>query len=282
MKKQKRLVALLSSASLLLIIFAGCTINGGSFSNEKFQRTDQLQTDLAPGSKIDVKTSFGSINIHGDDVTKCFVEAVVTAHAPTIEEAEQIAQKTSIDLDMRGNTLYVKVNKPRLDNNRSVSTSFDITVPQQTDVKCNTSYGSIELTNIKGNINGHTSFASITCKDTKGDLSLNTSYGSITCRDINSGLLKAYSSFGGIDIDFTDSSPSDVKAVANTSYGSINMVAPNNFAGIVELSTSFGGIKTDLPITVKGRIAKEHITGQVGQGDGKIDLKTSFGAIHLK
>jgi hypothetical protein len=59
-------------------------------------------------------------------------------------------------------------------------------------------------------------------------------------------------------------------------------VAPPSFAGQVELKTSYGSIKTALPVTVTGEIIKKAIKGTIGQGEGKLDLQTRSGSIHLK
>jgi len=61
-------------------------------------------------------------------------------------------------------------------------------------------------------------------------------------------------------------------------------------AGEINLETSFGEIETSMPVTVRGRISKDHIKGAIGQpalsgvegGTGNLILKTSFGAIKLK
>jgi len=50
----------------------------------------------------------------------------------------------------------------------------------------------------------------------------------------------------------------------------------------IKIDTSFGSVKTELPITVKGDFGKTRFYGSIGQGKGKIDLKTSFGSIKIK
>ena len=62
----------------------------------------------------------------------------------------------------------------------------------------------------------------------------------------------------------------------------VDVAVPPNFAGDVAVETSFGSVKTELPITVKGDFGKTRFYGSIGQGKGKIDLKTSFGSIKIK
>ena len=265
-----------------LVVIASCCINIGCWSQAKYERTDELWAELEPGSTVAVQTSFGSITVTGADVTRCDVIAEVCVQAPTKEEAEKIAEKVQVRLEPVGKTLTVKVNKPHVGNNRSIGVSFDITVPKQTNIECTTSFGSIRLADINGNVKATTSFAAIDSKNIQGSVNLATSYGHINCQHITSGDLTVRSSFGGIDITYSDSAPAEMVANVATSYGSIDFVSPPGFTGWVDLATSFGSIKTDLPITVKGKISKDRIKGTVGDGKGKLNLKTSFGSIRIR
>jgi len=265
-----------------LVAGAGCCINFGGCDKYKCERTDQLQQKLDAGSTLAVRTDFGSISVNGGDVNECVVTAHISVRAPSQEEAEQIAQQVSIELEQVDERLTVKVNKPHLGNNRSVAVSFEITVPRQTDIDCYTSYGALRLAEIEGDVKGQTSFASVTCEDIKGTIDLGTSYGSVTCRDIVSSDLKLRSSFGGINVGFSPLAPGDITADVSTSYGSIDFAVPSGFGGEVELSTSFGSIKTQLPITIAGEISRERIRGKIGDGKGSIQLKTSFGSIKIR
>lgn len=309
----------LGSLLCLLIATAGCCINIGCEPQAKYKRTEQLSAPLAPGSTLDAETSFGSITVTGADVTECNVTAKICVQAPTEKEAAEIAEKVKVKLVPTGKTLTVKVEKPRVGNNRSIGVSFKITVPKQTDIECSTSYGPIKLANINGNIKAETSFASINSEDIQGLVQLETSYGRITCRNITSTALEATtsfssikcenvqgpaqletsygsikcrdftstditakSSFGSIDIACSSSTPAEITADVVTSYGNIDFATPPEFSGQVDLATSYGSIKTDLPIMVKGDIGKEKIKGMIGEGKGKLRLKTSFGSIKIK
>jgi len=311
--------AALRSLLCLLMLCAGCCIDIGCWPRAKYKRTDTLQAPLEAGSTVVAETSFGSITVTGADVTECNVTAKICVQAPTEKEAAEIAEKVKVKLVPTGKTLTVKVEKPRVGNNRSIGVSFDITVPKQTDIECSTSYGSIKLANIKGTVKAETSFASIDCEDiqgaaqletsygritcrnitstslkaetsfssikcehVQGPVHLETSYGSINCRDITSSDLTARSSFGGIDIVCSPSTPPEINANVVTSYGNIDFSAPPEFSGEIDLSTSYGSIKTDLPILVKGDLSKEKIKGIIGDGKGKLRLKTSFGSIKIK
>lgn len=148
----------------------------------------------------------------------------------------------------------------------------------------NTSYGSIQTDNLEGDsIVLHSGSGSIKMAGTVTDTAnISTSYGRITCRQITTGEITAKSSSGGIDVVCSESTPSDLVASLVTSYGSIDFVGPPNYAGKVDVSTSYGSIRTELPITVSGEVSKKNLKGTVGQGDGNLYLHTSSGSINLK
>jgi DUF4097 and DUF4098 domain-containing protein YvlB len=62
----------------------------------------------------------------------------------------------------------------------------------------------------------------------------------------------------------------------------VELTTPKNFSGEVEASTHNGSIKTELPITVKGKVSKKRLTGTIGTGQGKLYLETHNGSIKIK
>ena len=267
----------------LLAIIAGCCIHIGScWSRAKYEKIEQLSAPLAVGSTVVAETNFGSITVTGADVADCNVVAKIRVQAPTKQEAAEIAEQVKIRLESDGKTLTIRADKPHLKNNRSVGISYQITVPRQSNIECDSSYGSIKLTNITGDVNAHTSYGSINCASVNGKMQLDTSYGRVGCSDIVADELSVRSSYGNINIEYSDMAPAEIQANVRTSYGGIDFTAPPGFAGQVELVTSYSSIKTDLPITVKGKISNNRIKGTIGQGQGKLKLKTSFGSIRIR
>jgi len=152
----------------------------------------------------------------------------------------------------------------------------------QTNIECASSYGSIELADTSGYVKAHTSYGSIDCDSINGQIQVDTSYGSVDCREIISDELTVGSNYGNIDIEYSDLAPAETQTNVSTSYGSIDFTAPPGFAGQVELATNYGSIKTDLPIVVKGKISSKRIEGTIGEGNGMLSLKTSYGSIRIR
>ncbi len=292
MDKRYRMFRAISCCLGLLIIISGCDIQMGGWGQAKYKTTVQRQAPISPGSKLFVETSSGSITITGGDVTECSVIANICGRAPTEEEAQLLVEQVTIELETIGNTLTVKADKPPSRNNRSVSISYDITVPKQTNIECASSYGAIELANIKGQTSGKTSSGSIQAKNIEGLVNLDTSYGSVNCRNITGENITVKSSSGSITAEIIKGSTQ-----LTTSYGSITCTDMSD--GDIKLKTSSGKIKLSNVSfgdcdahTSYGSIASDELKGESiklhsGSGDIKLtessanttNLSTSYGRI---
>jgi len=292
MNKRHRTLKTLSCCLCLLVFISGCDIQIGGWGQAKYERTVQQHVPLSPGSKLYVETSFGSITITGGDVTECSVIAEICGGAPTEEEAQLLAEQVKIELETVGNTLTVKAEKPPRKNRCSISISYDITIPKQTNIECASSYGAIEIANIKGTASGKTSSGSIEAKNIDGSVNLDTSYGSVNCRNITGDNITVKSSSGSItaeiikgsaqlttsygSITCTDMSDGDLKL--KTSSGKIRLSSAS--FGDCDAHTSYGSIVTD---GLKSRLIKLHSgSGSINVRDSSADttsLSTSYGRI---
>lgn len=292
MNKRYRMLKVISCYLCLLVIISGCDIQIGDWGQAKYEKTVQRQAPLSPGSKLYVETSSGSITITGGDVTECSVIAEICGRAPTEEEAQLLVEQVKIELETVGNTLTVKAEKPPRKNKRSISISYDITVPKQTNIECASSYGPIEIANIKGQISGKTSSGSIEAKNIEGPVNLDTSYGSVNCRNITGDIITVKSSSGSItaeiikgtaqlttsygSITCTDMSDGDIKL--KTSSGKIKL--SNSSFSDCDAHTSYGSIVSD---ELKGKLIKLHSgSGSINVTESSADttnLSTSYGRI---
>jgi DUF4097 and DUF4098 domain-containing protein YvlB len=285
----------LSSCVCSLLLIGSCGIEIGDWSQAKHERTVQQQAPLAAGSTLVAETTAGSISVAGADVTDCNVVATISARAPTEEEAQQIAEQVNVKLESVGQTLTVRAEKPHLKNNRSVSVSFKITAPKQTNAECRSSYGSIELSNLDGSAKGKTSSGSINVTDIQGPAELNTSYGSVTCRNVAGQSIKLKSSSGSLTAE-------NIKGAVllETSYGSVTCknisdgdIKLKSSSGKITLSkasfgdcdahTSYGSIVTD---ELKGDSIRLHSdSGSINvttASASTIGVSTSYGRINCQ
>jgi hypothetical protein len=255
----------------------------GRLTKEQYEKTQQLWTPAASIRKLSVETSYGEIKIKGDVTADCNVSAKITANAPTTEEAKSLAEQTKITLETKDGVLYIRAQKPEMKKGDSIGISYTVTVPKIINIECKSSYGGIKLTNIIGDVLAGTSYGDIIVETVSGKLQLNTSYGKVDCTQIVSSDFFANSSFGDVFARFSPDCPPDLRARIATSYGDIDADIALNFSGDVFVDTSFGKIKTNVAIVVKGELSKSHLAGTIGRGGkGLLELKTSFGSIKIE
>lgn len=246
----------------LPVVIAGCCINIDGLLRAEYERTDELNAPLEPGSILALKNSVGSITIEGLDVTECNVTAAICVKAPTDEEAEKLAEQIKIELDRDGKTLTVRTEKPRTKKRRSISISFDITVPKQTALELESDVGKIQVSNITEKIKAKTDVGQITCKEISGDIDLRADVGTVK-------------------VVYAKTAPAACNATITTDVGGIDLTTPPNFSAAVDADTDVGSIRTDLPLTVRGKIGKS-LHGTIGSGEGKLYLRTDVGSIRIR
>ncbi len=272
----------LGSLLCLLITAAGCCFNIGSCAmRAKYERTVQLSAPLSPGSSFAARTHNGSITITGADVTDCNLTATIIGRAVTEEDAQKIAEQTTIKLEPSGDKLTAKIKKPTFMMNQSVSVSLDVQVPNQTDLELTTHNGAIIITNITGRLNGTTHNGKVIAEQISGTVELRTHNGSVICREV-SGDTQLKTHNGNVKLYYSQAAPSLCNISLITYNGGIDLTTPSNFSGKVDASTHNGSIRTDLPITVVGKVSKSKLTGTIGAGRGKLHLETHNGSIRIK
>ncbi len=272
----------LGSLLCLLITAAGCCFNIGSCAmRAKYERTVQLSAPLSPGSGFAAQTHNGSITITGADVTDCNLTATIIGRAVTEEDAQKIAERTTIKLEPSGDKLTAKIKKPTFLMNQSVSVSLDVQVPNQTDLELTTHNGAIIITNITGRLNGTTHNGKVIAEQISGTVELRTHNGSVICREV-SGDTQLKTHNGNVKLYYSQAAPSVCNISLITYNGGIDLTTPLNFSGEVDASTHNGSIRTDLPITVVGKVSKSKLTGTIGAGRGKLHLETHNGSIRIK
>jgi DUF4097 and DUF4098 domain-containing protein YvlB len=146
------------------------------------------------------------------------------------------------------------------------------------------SYGAIAASRLAGDsIDLHSGNGSVEVDGAEAKtLNASSSYGRIAATGIAAATLKAESGNGSVHVSCAPAAPADLDAQLKSSYGSVELAAPQRFAGEVYLRTSYGAIHTDLPITASGELTKKKIVGRIGDGAGKIHMESGNGSVELK
>jgi hypothetical protein len=271
------------SVCLLLaaVALVGCCCDICDIFKAKYEKTVQLSAPFSPGSVFTAQTHNGSITIRGGVTAECNVMAKITASAGSEEEAKKLAEETKVTLEPFGNTLTTKIQRPYSITNQSVSVSFDVKLPNQTDLELTTHNGTVSITNITGKVDAATHNGRVNTESISGAMKLLTHNGGITCKEI-SGDMELQTHNGGIEAAYSKSASSVCNISIVTHNGGIDFTAPPNLSAAVEVSTHNGSIDFGLPITAIGEISKKQLRGTIGGGQGKLYLETHNGSIKIR
>jgi hypothetical protein len=145
--------------------------------------------------------------------------------------------------------------------NNDVVVDFNVRVPNGIDFVGRTINGGIEATGLPA------------------DAAVSTVNGSI--RLVTAGLARAGTVNGNVDVSMGRSDwTGDLRL--ETTNGSVTLRVPGTLNAEVSASTVTGGIETDFPLEVRGRIGQRRLTGTVGSGGRRLELVTVNGSIALK
>jgi DUF4097 and DUF4098 domain-containing protein YvlB len=238
----------------------------GSFSRS-FNVSGPVQLDLENGS--------GSVTIRRGGSNKVDVNARIRANnwfSNSDDEIKKIEQNPPVE--QNGNTIRIYRPEPS-DIFKHVSITYDITVPEQTNVKSSTGSGSqtidgvtgpvfarsgsgsLHLTNIGSQVEAKTGSGSIELDGIKGSADVETGSGSVRASGVGGGS-KIHTGSGGIDLRQT--APGDVQA--ETGSGHIRL---EGVEGAVRATAGSGGID------VEGRPKGQW---EFHSGSGGIDIRT--------
>lgn len=195
-----------------------------------------------------------------------------------------------------------------------LNAKFQITVPEKYNVDLNTSGGGINVGDleglvkaktsgggllfgdIKGNIKGRTSGGGISVGECIGNIDINTSGGGIKINK-SSGKIDAHTSGGGITVNeiygIINASTSGGSILVSileqpkencklsTSGGGITVKLAQDISIYLDAMTSGGSVRSDFPITIKGKTDRSKLKGAINSGGPELYLRTSGGSIKI-
>jgi hypothetical protein len=166
------------------------------------------------------------------------------------------------------------------------------------DLNLDIGSGHVEVTGAEGNVNIDTGSGHVEISGVNGDeLRVDTGSGRVTASGINVTTLEIETGSGRIEVDRTTARTIDLETGSGrvnvtasenardirieTGSGSVTIGLPASFGAEVELETGSGGIDLDLPLTVR-RWSRDHVTGTLGDGSGRLVIDTGSGSIRIR
>jgi hypothetical protein len=279
----------------LAALTSACAIDAESFgATGMFERT---LTASGPVT-LDVQTGSGSIDIRRGPAGEVRIVGRIRARQGFWNSSSADDRVRAIEMrppiaEQAGGTIEVGRFAQR-DMDRNVSISYEITVPDETEIRSKTGSGSHDIDAVRGPVQAETgsgririgriarSVAAATGSGSievlgAGDgLDAQTGSGSITARNVH-GTTRARSGSGSVTIEGDVTRPWSIE----TGSGGVSLTLPPTAAFDLEAETGSGSVSTSHPVETRGSASKRHVQGRVRGGGPVLHVSTGSGSIEL-
>lgn len=267
--RMTKLLPIFGSVALLVFPFQAAKAQGDSPRSNRECRANSYQDGLATyaetrdqrlpaasTNRIDPGQN-GSLMVHGWDQQDVLVRACIQTAAPSDSEARSLVSQVKI---ARG-AGDMEPDGPSEDHEHRWNVSYEIWMPNTSNIDAHAYNGSIALDSLRGQIRFETLNGSVHLDRMGGDVDGSTTNGSVNIR--------------------VDGSKWDGRGLrAETTNGSVRITMPDNYSAKVEVSTVNGRVNVAFPITVSGEIGKS-LSFQLGSGGPTIEARTTNGSVSV-
>jgi len=213
---------------------------------------------VAAGSRISVDGgSNGGVSFIGENRRDVKIVARIQASADDEATAGAIAKQIRIITDGG----EIRSEGPSQRGGRSWSVSYDVYVPNRTNLEATTENGGISAREIQGKMN---------FEATNGGIHLTDVGGSVHARTTN----------GGVTADLSGTTWQGEGLDLQTTNGGARVNVPRGYNAQLETGTTNGGMRVDFPITVRGSLNRG-ISTQLGSGGPLVRVVTTNGGVHI-
>ena len=200
----------------------------------------------------------GGIRVLGRDGEGVKVSARMQAQARTDSEAQELLRRVRIVADGRS----VRADGPSTDGDgEGWSVSYFALVPRRFDLDLEAHNGGLAVS------------------DVTGKLDLRTHNGGLSLEGVG-GDVRAQTQNGGLSVRLTGSRWEGSGLDAETRNGGVRLAVPEQYAAQLETGTVNGSIRTDIPVTLSGRISRT-LSIPLGGGGRTIRAMTTNGSVTI-
>ncbi len=155
----------------------------------------------------------------------------------------------------------------------------------------------MSVTDAQGDVKLDTGSGSVTIDGIKGEtLDIDTGSGSVRGHDIDAKMLKIDVGSGGLSLDRITSARVTVDAgsghtdlgflqpvedvAIDAGSGGVTLRLPAAQGADIDIETGSGGVDSDFAVQTT-RLSRNHLRGQIGDGNGRIKIESGSGTVRL-
>jgi hypothetical protein len=236
------------------------TCNNGNRDGDRARHCEIREQSVASIGRLNIDAGQnGGVTVKGWLRGDVLVRARVEASGDTEGDAANLVSRVMID----SSGGQVRATGPESANNSWWSVSYEIFVPQVTDLTMKTRNGGLNISDVRGQLH----FDAI-----NGGVHLKRVAGEVSGATVN----------GGIDVELAGTVADWRQMELTTHNGGVTVAMPAQYSARVQAETGQGRIQSDFPLpsNVDGRSNK--LDFNVGAGGPPIHITTGNGGIRLK
>jgi hypothetical protein len=235
-----------------------CQSNRGN--SDQARHCDVREQTLAGPGRITLDGGInGGATVKGWLRNDMLVRAMVEAWADSEDQASLLAGQ--VHVDSAGG--QIRASGPESAGHSGWSVSYEIFVPQTTDLNLKTHNGGISISDVRGRIEFDAMNGGVRLKRVAGDVSGAT---------VN----------GGLQVELAGNSWEGRQLDAKTSNGGVTISMPEFYSAHVQTETVNGSIQSDFPLTLHGNLRPRNLDFNLGSGGPLIRVTTTNGGVKLK
>ncbi len=257
----------------LFVITSACAAFGQMQDNRNPQMTcdnrsygrqgrhcDIREQTIAAAGRLDIDANRnGGATVKGWLRNDVLVRAKIEAWADTDSDASLMTGQVHVDIAAG----RVSASGPSAPDKSGWSVSYEIFVPQNTDLNVTAFNGGITLSDVRGRIQFETRNGGVHLQRVSGD---------VTGMTTN----------GGVNIELAGNSWDGRQLEVSTRNGGVNLAMPERYSAHIQTETVNGGIRSDFPVTVSGQLRPKNLDFNLGSGGPLIHVSTTNGGVNLR
>jgi hypothetical protein len=242
-----------------------CESDQGNTNNDWFfghgERVCELRQATLPlvDGPLRVSGKNGGIEVIGEERQDIALEARVIAQESDRDSAQSLARQVQI---VTTGVIHAEGPETWGPSRRSWSVNFRLHVPRRLSAQLHTKNGGISVSNLEGVIQADTTNGGLVLDDLAGDVHATT---------VN----------GGLDVTLDGSQWRGAGLVATSTNGGVSVKTPNNYSAHLVAQTVNGGVSLGFPVTVQGKLNRNRIDTNIGQGGPTVEFQTVNGGVSI-
>jgi len=233
--------------------------DGGSRGRDAEQYCEMREVTVPAGGHLDIDGGTnGGVTVKGSNRNDVLVRSKVQTSGEDSAESRRVAGEIRVETSAG----HIHAVGPSMEGHRGWGVSFEILVPQRTDLELRTHNGGISISGVQG----HISFEAV-----NGGVHLQQLAGSVEGHTTN----------GGVHLELAQDHWDGDKCDVSTTNGGVTILVPANYSAHLETGTVNGGVRVGFPVTMQGEINRQ-IAVDLGSGGRLVRATTTNGGVTVE